>query len=181
MDKFFKITSEEFKKEVEWYIETTKAQNEFIKKFFEENNIDGTQYYIRGTGMCNCEFEERNKVNISLSFMPTENNTKLYGKDFKQSLCDGLVALKKTSKLLKKFQDECIQNKVVINLLRIRVGDYFKELQYGGFGTNGLHEHGGAYYVKIHTSDHDSITPIKEGFHEIKGSEYYAVVESLVD
>lgn len=179
MDKFFRITNDGFKEEVKWYIETSQAQNNFIKKFFEENNIDGTQYYIRGTGMCNCEFQERNKENITLSIMPTENNTERFGKDFKQSLCDGLVSLRKTSKLLKKFQDECIQNKVVINLLRIRVGDYFKELHFGGFGTGGLHEYDGAYYLNIHTSKHDTITPEKDGFEEIKGSEYYSVVEKL--
>lgn len=179
MDKFYKITNEKLRKEIEWYRETAKAQNNFIKQFFEENNIDGTEYYLRGTGMCNCEFQEDRKTDISLSISPTSNNTERFGKDFKQSLCSGLVALKKTSKLLKKFQDGCIQNKIVINLLRVRIGDYFKELHLGGFGTEGLHEHDGAFYLKIHTDHHDTITPEHEGFEEIKGSEYYQLVESL--
>lgn len=182
MEKFFKITNKKLFKEVSDYRKNAHERNEFAKRFFDENSIDGNEYYFGGTGMCNSEFQERNKGNISLAISATENNMAKFQSDFKKvKVCETLLGFKKTSKLLKKFQDECITNHVVINLLRVRIGDYFKELHLGGFGTEGLHEHDGVFYLKVHTDHYDTITPEYDGFEEIKGSEYHLVLESLQD
>lgn len=154
-------------------------RNEFFKKFSDENGIDGNLYYFDGNGSVNQPFDEYRKSSISLSVSDTENNLEKFGKDFKKSKrFDDLSDFKKISKLLKKFQDECIANKVVINLYDIRFVDYFKELHLGGCSTSRF-VYEGKYYLKISTSRYDTITPECDGFVEIKGSEFHTKLEEL--
>ena len=79
------------------------------------------------------------------------------------------------SKTLKEFQNLCIKNKIVINLFPIRVGDYFKELHFGGFSSSRF-VYDGKYYLRISTSNYDEITP-DDGFIEIAGSTYFSALE----
>ena len=82
---------------------------------------------------------------------------------------------RKNSAILKDFQDLCIKEQLVINLDFPMEGDYFRELLLGGYSVTRF-ECDGNYYLRIET-DNKSITPIYEGFVEIKGSEFYAAKE----
>ncbi len=90
-----------------------------------------------------------------------------------------LRAFRKNSAILKEFQDLCIQKKLVINLDFPMERDYFKELLLGGYSVARF-EYDGKYYLKIET-DKKSITPISDGFDEIKGSEFYAAKEVYLE
>ena len=78
--------------------------------------------------------------------------------------------------LLKEFQEECIEKEIVINLWYPRIGDYFQEIQYGGYKSSNF-EYEGITYLSI-DADVDSLTPKEDGFTEIKGSEFYKALEA---
>ena len=70
------------------------------------------------------------------------------------------------------------EEKIVINSHFPFIGDYFKELNYGGYSRS-IFEYNGDLYLRITTSKFDSITPIENGFNEIKGSQYYDAYEKF--
>lgn len=178
VEKFYKISNESLAKEVDFYINENKKRNTLIKEFFEKHGIEGNVYYITANGLCNKAYKEELKNNIKLCI--GLNNAEKFSEHLKKnSICPDTVELKKSSKILKDFQNECVKRNIIINLLRVNVGEYFKELGYGGYSTSGLHQKDGYYYLKISTTKFESITPNSKGFEEIKGSEYYTISESL--
>lgn len=177
VEKFYRVNNKSLAKEVDFYIKENKKRNTLIKEFFEKHGIEGDVYYITANGLCNKAYKDELKSNIKLCI--GLNNAEKFSDHLKKnSICNDTVELKRSSKILKDFQNECIKRSIVINLERVGVGHYFKELEYGGFSTGGLHAKDGYYYMKISTTKFGSITPKYDGFEEIKGSEYYAVVES---
>lgn len=178
VEKFYKIKNNRLEKEVIFFREENKKRNELIRDFFEKHGIVGTSYYMSADGLFNRSVEEYKKSGIRLC-IGLENTEKFADQTIKNSICPETIQFKKSSKILKDFQQECVNRQVVINLQCIEMGLYFKELRYGGYSTDGLHEKDGFYYLKISTSKFDSITPAEDGFEEIKGSEYYTVKESI--
>lgn len=180
VEKFYKINNGSLVKEIKCYQEETKKRNQLIREFFDKHGIEGHAYYISANGFCNSAFKDELKHNIRLCIEP-ENANKFSEQLKKYSLCPDTVEFKKSSKVLKDFQNECVKRSIIINLMRVDIGQYFRELGLGGFSTGGVHEKEGFYYLKITTLKFNSITPKYDGFEEIKGSEYYSILESLKD
>lgn len=179
MEKFYIVTSPEFLGKVKTYKENVKRQNEFIKEFYAKKDIYGAGYFISGTGMVNAPFDEHDKKSINLYIDSCSENEERFGSQLKKErvFSDGsrLRPFRKNSAILKDFQDLCIKEQLVINLDFPMEGDYFRELLLGGYSITRF-ECDGNYYLRIKT-DKKSITPIYEGFVEIKGSEFYAAKE----
>lgn len=179
MEKFYIVVNEKFLKEIEDYKESMEKRNGFIKDFFERNRISGSGYCISGDGLVNCPFEEQDKECIRLYIEDCDENNENYGRQLLRRKDFGghrLRSFRKGSALLKAFQNECVEKKIVINSRFHREGDYFKELRLGGYSTTRF-ELDGKYYLRMGTVGSTSITPAYDGFEEIKGSEFYKALE----
>lgn len=181
MEKFFIVTNEQFLKEIDDFRENERIRKDFIKEFFEKHGIFGTVYYINGNGSINAPFEEYQKKNINLYIGKSDENTEKFGKQLKKPVRfdDGyyLYAFRKDSRILKEFQQACVDKGIVINSHWHREGDYFKELHMGGYSVTRF-EIDGKFYLRIETQK-NGITPEYEGFEEIKGSEYFLAAEKF--
>lgn len=179
MEKFYIVTNQEFLEEIEAYKKNRLSQNAIIKKFFAENGIKKTGYCIRGNGMVNVPFHECDKKDITLYIESCPENDALFANQLKKerTFDDGskMREFRKNSPIMKAFQDLCIKENLVINVHFHREGDYFKEILCSGYSVSRF-ECDGNYYLCI-VADRDSITPIYDGFIEIKGSEFHAAKE----
>lgn len=180
MEKYYIVKNINFQNQIKLDKENEKTQKKFVNNFFEENEISGNLYYLCGTGLCNMPFRDYEKENIRLYIEDNEKNNEIFGKQLKKSKIDGLKQFRKNSELLKRFQDACIEEQIIINLRGIRPGDWFKETELGGYRSQ-IFEWDGNIYLKIEKRSVDSITPIYEGFEEIRGSEFYKALESVKD
>lgn len=184
MEKFYIVTNPEFLKEIEDYKANTAAQKVLVNEFFNDHEIAGSEYHVCGNGLVNTSFTERDKHNIRLYILGCEENNKKFGKELLKPVklfCDSDVKMRSfraNSKTLKAFQDLCIERKIAINIHSVRIGDYFKELHYGGY-TASRFEYKGKHYLQIIKNDCDSFTPEHDGFNEIKGSKYYTILEQF--
>lgn len=183
MEKFYIVSNEQFLKEISDYRIHAKERQKLIKTFFKEKGIVGEEYHISGTGQINVPFTDTNKSNIRLYVEDCNSNNEKFGKELLKPVklfCDSDVKMRKfraNSKTLKEFQNLCIDAKIVINNHPIRVGDYFKELHFGGYSITRF-EHNGKYFLRIATDRTDiTITPEYDGFDEIKGSEFFKALE----
>lgn len=173
MERYFKISKEaEYYKDLMDYSEKSKQQNDFINKFFKENNIVANEYTMGGDGRVNIPFSEDDKKEIHLSINPTEEDIS----NFSSMLCKpdgyGLCKFKKSSKIAKKFAQQCIDNQIIINLYKPRVGDYvFNSCLYRysmeQFGCEDV------IYLLLKYNYIEEKSVLSKGFTEIKASEYY--------
>lgn len=183
MEKFYIVINEEFLGEIDRYMENSKNQRTLVKTFFDEHGIAGEEYHIGGNGFVNCQFSENEKSQIRLHILGCDDNNEKFGKELLKPVklfCDSdamMRSFRANSKTLKAFQDLCVEQKIVINIHPIRIGDYFKELHYGGYSSS-YFEYDGNMYLRV-KKDVDSITPEKDGFTEIKGSEYFKAKEAF--
>lgn len=183
MEKFYIVTNKGFLGEIDKYIENVKNQKALVKEFFKSHGIAGEEYHVGGNGFVNCPFSEKEKSQIRLNILGCEENNTRFGKELLKPVklfCDSDVmmrAFRANSKTLKEFQDLCIERQIVINIHRVRVGDYFKELHYGGYSSS-YFEYKGKMYLRV-DKDVDSITPETDGFTEIKGSRYFKAKEAF--
>jgi hypothetical protein len=176
IEKFYEVDNKEIISEYSFYKDEIKRTNIFIKDFFKQYNIEGMEYYIRGDGSCNTPFKECDKKNIVLYVEKYCNEEKFEEYFCKNTKLYPLVSFKKTSKLLKDFQNKCIKNNIIINLLDFRIGEYFERLQNGGYSSICFIMNG-KMFVKISTNKVEILRPTKDGFKEIKGSEFYINLE----
>lgn len=183
MEKFYIVTNKGFLGEIDKYIENTKNQAELIRKFFETHGIAGKEYHVGGNGLVNSPFSENEKNQIRLYILMCEDNDAKFGKELLKPVklfSDSDVKMRSfraNSKTLKEFQDLCVEHKIVINAHSVRIGDYFKELHYGGYWSS-YFEYNGKLYLRVN-KDVDSITPETDGFTEIKGSRYFKAKEAF--
>lgn len=181
MEKFYIIKNKQFLKEVKDYKKNGKVRDNLIQKFFKKHGITGSKYFIGGNGFVNEPFTEDEKENICLYVEDTKENLKKFEKQLKKPVTfkDGqsLYPFRKNSAILKEFQQECINKKIIINLHSHREGDYFKEVLYTNQSVTRF-EYENQYYLRI-SADVNDITPIQDGFIEIKGSEFYNALERL--
>ena len=183
MEKFYIVTNKGFLGEIDRYIENVKNQKALVREFFELHEIVGKEYHVGGNGFINCPFSEKEKGQIRLSILRCEANNAKFGKELLKPVklfCDSNVMMRSfraNSKTLKEFQDLCVERQIVINIHEVRVGDYFKELHYGGYWSS-YFKYKGKMYLRI-DKDVDSITPEADGFTEIKGSKYFKEKEAF--
>lgn len=178
MERFYIVKNEKYLESIKRDQELSQKRNAFVKKFFEENGIDGSTYILHGNGRMNIPFQECDKKGICLEIEDTDNNNEQYGSQFKVSRHEGMQAFRKSSSLLKKFQDECIQNETVINLFETRTGDYFKGIEMGGY-SHSLFMSDGELLLRVTTERYNrqDFSPKFEGFNEIKASEFFTAKE----
>lgn len=185
MEKFYIISNKKFLKEIDDYKKQQEERRLLIKDFFKNKGIGGEEYHISGDGPVNCPFKEYEKHDIRLYITDCDENNQKFGKELlkpNRLFCDSDILMRKfraNSKTLKEFQDLCIKKKVVVNNRPIREGNYFKELHLGGYSVSRF-EYENKLYLKISTTKYETITPDDNtGFTEIKGSEFYKVLEEL--
>lgn len=180
MEKYYIVKNLDFLDQIKRNKKNERNQKEFIKNFFEKNGICGYAYYLCGTGMCNVAFLDNLKENICLHIEDNQSNNETFGKQLKKSRVKGLKEFRKNSELLKRFQNACVEEEVIINLRDIYPGDWFKETKFGGYRSQ-IFKWEDNMYLKIVKDAVESITPLYDGFEEIKASEFYIALESLKD
>lgn len=185
MEKFYIVTNEKFLKEIDDYRKHEEERRILVNNFFENKGIVGEEYYISGDGFVNRPFKEHEKNNIRLYISDCNENDQKFGKELLKPtklFSDSDVLMRKfraNSKTLKEFQNLCIEKNIVINNHSIREGDYFKELHLGGYSVSRF-EYENKLYLKISTTKYETITPDDDtSFTEIKGSEFYKVLEEF--
>ena len=184
MEKFYIVSNERFLKEIRDFKKHSEERRKLINEFFDKKGIAGECYHIRGDGIVNEPFKDFQKGKIRLYIESCEENNQKFGRELLKPtklFCDSDVMMRKfraNSKTLKEFQNLCIERNIVINNHPIREGNYFKELLMGGYTTSRF-EYNGKMYLRMYTSRYDDITPIQEGFKEIKGSEYFNSLEEF--
>lgn len=181
MRKFYKITNKEF---IDNYNEIRNIHEKnamFIKEFFMKHGIEGVKYLIFGDGIVGKPLKEHQKGSIILEIENTPYNIN----KFKTQICkkvsnNNMIRLRKSSKILKDFQNECIKNEIVVNVPIFKSGFYFEELFFGGYNQHlFFDENEETIYLEISTNKYNSITLVyEEGFEEIKGSEFYIKEEN---
>lgn len=174
MEKAYKISEGKILDDYRAYFENVKKQAEFVKKFTKENKIEAVQYRIFGNGFINKVFEENEKDNIRFEIIPTKNDCKKFEKQLCKSYKFDTRKFKKNSKIGKKIAQECYENKIVINLRYINMGDYIGSLYWGGYTLDTV-EHNGKLYIHVNTAKKLENEP--ENFEEIKVSEFYRIKE----
>ncbi len=180
MEKYYIVKNENFQNQIKADKENERYQKKFMRDFFEKNGIIGNAYCLCGTGLCNTAFRDDEKENIRLHIEDNEKNNEIFGKQLKKSKIEGLKQFRKNSELLKKFQDACIEEQIIINLRGIFPGNWFEEMQFGGYRSR-IFEWDGKVYLKIAKDSVENITPLYKGFEEIRGSEFHKALESVKD
>lgn len=177
MEKFYIVKNEKYLTALNDYKNACNKQGEFVANFFKENNIDGDKYYMGGDGCMNCAFDEHDKKSIMLYIWPSLENKHVFNKQLlTKPHKTGLIGFRKTSKLLKNFQDQCVENDIPINLWKPRISHYItNELIYQC--TSQVFNHNGDVYLILESDQLKDKTSIADDFIEIKGSEFYKAKE----
>lgn len=177
MDKYYIVKNKKILNNIAKYKDNLQKQKEFIRDFYERHGIDGSMYYISGGGDIDTPFTEENKKSITLCIEDTVVNTQKFGDELKKApLFDNMKPFKARSKILRAFQDECIEKQIVINLYGVRWGDYFTGLHLGGYNYC-VFEHNDELYLSLSSTRVDDTAPEVEGFEPIKGSEFHLAKE----
>lgn len=176
MQRAFLVTKEsKYYKDLEEYLNMVNEQKKFINKFFKNNNINAKEYNVGGNGSCNSPFSEDSKKDIFLRIVPTEEDLNLYEKQLTKADQYNLRRFKSNSKIGKLFAQECIDNKVIINILSLDLRDYFKIDWIYGYSFQRVPCQEG-YYLNISSEGlKEDDNPV--GFTPIKLSEFYKKLE----
>ncbi len=178
MERAFKIVVGS-KVHEEWtqWVETREINRLFINEFFTKYGVESNPYTFGGDGYCNVPFEEDNKNKIYLGIKPTEDDLASFGSQLCKPNNRGVSYFKKSSKILKDFQQECIDKGIVINQTPLEIQGYFKSMGYTRHRVSHV-PFDDTWLVKIE-NDYLAADDNPEGFEPIKLSEYYTYVESL--
>ena len=152
-------------------------QNKVVSDFFNKKGIESTEYYMEGNGRCNTPFYHWEKEEICLYIIPTVNDLTNFKTSFNKPLQNGLRKLRKNSKLLKEFQQICIDEQIIINIIEPNLRDYFQSLGYKGYHQTRFIKNNNLYLLV--ESDYLDKKEIPKNFIEIKLSEFYKIKESL--
>lgn len=179
MERSFIVTKEsEYYQDIIKFFQRKKEQSDFVSKFLKEKGIESKKYVLSGDGWVNTPFSKNHKNDIGFEIIPTDNDSKNFGKMLCKPKDYGLCAFKKTSIILKEIQEKCVQEKIIINLYEPRTGDYFSDLSMGGYNINRF-KYDDKLYIKLNSSFLTDKSKIPEGFIEIKISEFYNTKEKL--
>lgn len=155
MERFYIVTPEsELYDEYEKYWSDANTMNEIVKEFMPEHHIETTSYYADGD---------------SLWIVPTKSDDEKFKTQLiKNSDSNGLRKFKANSKIGKAWVAR-------LNGFRPKrkpfVQFYFTARSGGGYR---VFKHNGMLYCS-YSCDSDFLNP--EGFTEIKGSEFYKIME----
>lgn len=176
MEKAFKLNNKsKFVVNLEKYIKAIKDNNIEIKKIFGELGIEATKYYLRGDGFVNKPFDEYEKNDIEISIAATDNDKLKFFKELCKPDEHDMCKFRKSSKTMKRIQDFCIENKLIINPSEPDLRDYFKSMRWRGYRRE-LFKRNDIWYLKV-VNDEIKENDIPEGFEEIKLSEYFCLKE----
>jgi heat shock protein HspQ len=179
MEKCFIVTeNSKLLKDYNAYKRLAEEQREFVNKFLTEQGIESDKFIVSGTGSVNQPFAEYCKNEIRLYIEPTEKDKEKFGKWLRNpNKYHGLCGFKSKSAIAKEFAQMCINNKVVINVHSPRIGEYFKDLFWGGYRYR-FFEHESTYYLSIE-SEKLQENDIPEGMTELRKSEFYKIIEEV--
>ena len=124
--------------------------------------------------MCNCSFDDFDKVGIRLYIVPTEADILKFGSNLFKPNSDGSTSFRKGCKVLKAFQQYCVDNEVIINIYQPDLRDYLKSIDWAGYRRE-LTVCEDGYYLKVQSEllkEDDN----PEGFIPMKLSDYYAAI-----
>ena len=152
-------------------------RNKVVKDFFNKKGIESTEYHMGGNGRCNAPFYHWEKEEIYLYIIPTDNDLTNFKTSFNKPLQNGLRKLRKNSKLLKEFQQICIDEQIIINITEPNLRDYFQSLGFNGYHQTRFIKNNNLYLLV--ESDYLDKKEIPKNFIEIKLSEFYKIKESL--
>lgn len=158
MEKFFIITDEcNYKKDYIEYRENIKVVNDIVKEFFDENEIDTSEYCI----------------NDVLYIVPTSKDIEKFDKMLNKPIQQGLRQFKKNSKIHKAFFKK-ISDKNIKILRSPSIWMYMNGM-YGHMRTS-TYLVNNVMYLKLSTDYDRNVN--EKGFKEIKASEYYLALEN---
>ncbi|MEG2786430.1 MAG: hypothetical protein RR942_01325 [Romboutsia sp.] len=178
MEKAFIVSKEfGFGKDLKDYCNKSNQRRKQVTSFFKLNNIQAKGFYLSGDGCCDCTFDEYEKKRIKLAIIPTIEDEHLLGEVLGKECEDKLRFLKRNSKLMKKFQQYCVDEEIIINLLRPVLWDYFKSFELEEF-VRAIFSLGDVYYLKV-GSENLKEDDIPEGMAPIKLSEFYIKLEEF--
>lgn len=178
MERAFIVSKEVgFGKELKDYYKKAQHRYDKVISFLRIHNIEAKCIYLCGDGFCNCAFDENYKNEISLGIVPTKEDTHLLKGILGKECEEGLRFLRRNSKIMREFQQYCVDEKIIINLNKPDLWDYFESFQFKRhhraiFGLDGV------YYLKV-SSEFLKEDDIPEGMTPIKLSEYYAKLEEF--
>lgn len=177
MTKYYMIKNQKILDDVATYRKNYNERNKFIIDFYSDHGIDGNEYYFGGNGPINKPLTDKWKKNIVLHVENTTNNLTKFAADFKSKRqFNNLYEFKKTSKILKAFQEACINKKIIVNLQPVYWGDYFKDLRFLAHSYS-IFSYDGILYLAITCDSLEQLEPECDGFIEIKGSEFHKQLE----
>ncbi len=175
MERCFIANKEsKYSQDYDKYLHMVDEQRSFVNKFLSKKGINAPKYYVRGSGFMNIPFEESDKKDISLYIEPTKEDIEKFSKQLCKPDEYNICKFKQSSKINKEFAQLCIDNKVVINLYRPRVGDYIESLYRYGIDQFPYDD---KLYFKINSESLTEETNIPEDWQEIKCSEFYITKE----
>lgn len=177
MERAFLVTKEsQYYKDIQEYIDMIQNQKQQVVDFTKDKGIEANEYSVSGDGGCNCSFGEFDKKEITFYIVPTENDIEKFQKQLLKPLSNGLRQFRKSSKIAKEFQQYCVDNKVIINILQPDLRDYLKSMGWVGYRRQ-MVECNQGYYLKVESELlKESDNP--KGFIPIKTSEFYEALEN---
>lgn len=179
MERSFRVSEQnDFYKNMDKYYEMVNHQKQLVGEFLKENGIQSTLYRVLGDGFCNIPFKEKDKKDIRLGIVPTEEDVNTYDKVLCKPMSKGLRIFKTNSKIGKLFADFAVENEIVINILSVDIRDYFKSLEWYNRCSQESFKFKDYYYLKINSEDLKE-DDIPEGMEVIKTSEFYEIMEEF--
>lgn len=165
-------------KALQRYCNIGKDRYDKVIDFLRVHSIQATGFHLGGDGVCNCSFSNYNKDNIQLAIVPTKEDEHLLGGILLSKVHnEGLRYLRRNSKLMREFQQYCVDEEIIINHHKPDLWDYFKSFSFERYSSQrfGLND---VFYLKV---DCDSLTEddTPEGMTAIKLSEYYTKLEEF--
>lgn len=176
MEKFYKVSNKEYLESLVQDRNNKQKQGEVVFPFLLKHEILCDVCLVSGDGGMNKPFTEKDKGNINL-WLEDKTYPEAIEKQLKKAnKRNGMRGFKKNSKILKEFQDLCIEKQVIINIFETREGDYFKNLHLGGYSMKRFIANDDLYLRMISKFDFE---PEYDGFEEINASEFYLALEAV--
>lgn len=176
MERAFLVTKDSnYYKDVQKYVGMVQKQKQQVADFEKSVDIEANEYAVTGDGGCNCPFDEFDKSEIRFYIVPTKKDKTKFQKQLLKPMLNGLSQFRRNGKISREFQQYCVDNKVIINILQPDLIDYLKSIDWAGY-TRQMIECDEGYYLKV-TSELLKEYDNPKGFIPIPMSEFYKKLE----